>query len=121
MGSDVIIVPGAGPLELVLADDGGTVEGQVTADEGPAPAWILLAKDGVPSRNASSDPAGHFKIDNLPPGDYRIYAWDDNSTVEYANPEWLRQHGKGLAVTVAAGQTIQVKVTRQIAPPDQGN
>ena len=110
--SDFVVGPGAGNIEVVLADDGGTVEGDVSE-----PAWVLLQKDGMPSRNARTDANGHFKIDNLPPGDYKVYAWDDNANVEYGNLEWMRQNGKGVAVSVAPGQTAQVRVTPQTAPP----
>ena len=109
--SDFIVAPGAGNIEVVLADDGGTLEGDVSE-----PAWVLVQKDGVSSRNARTDSNGHFKIENLPPGDYKVYAWDDNTNVEYGNPEWMRQNGKGVAVSVAPGQTAQVRVTRQTAP-----
>ena len=113
-----MVAPGAGNIDVVLADDGGTVEGDVSTDDGPSPAWVLLQKDGVSSRNARADASGHFKIDTLPPGDYKVYAWDDSSNVEYGNPEWMRQNGKGVAVSVAPGQTAQVRVTRQTAPPE---
>ena len=116
--SDFIVAPGAGNIEVVLADDGGTVEGDVSTDDGPSPAWVLLQKDGISSRNARADASGHFKIDNLPPGDYKVYAWDDNTNVEYGNPEWMRQNAKGVAVTVAPAQTAQARVTRQTAPPE---
>jgi hypothetical protein len=116
--SDFMVAPGAGNIEVVLADDGGAVEGDVSTDDGPSPAWVLVQKDGVSSRNARTDASGHFKIDNLPPGDYKVYAWDDNSNVEYGNPEWMRQNGKGVAVSVAPGQTASVKVSRQTAPAE---
>lgn len=117
-GSEFAIGPGAGSLEIVLSDDGGVVEGDVSADDGPAAAWIFLEKDGAPSRNARTDTNGHFKIETVPPGDYKAYAWDDNTRVEYANPEWMRRNGKGVAVTVDPGQTARVKLVRQVAPPD---
>ena len=116
--SDIAIGPGGAAIEVVLSDDGGAVEGDVSGDDGPAAAWVLLEKDGAPSRNARTDANGHFKIDTVPPGDYKVYAWDDNTKVEYANPDWVRRNGKGAAVTVGPGQTAQVKVVRQIAPAE---
>jgi hypothetical protein len=116
--SDFIVAPGAGNIEVVLADDGGTVEGDVSTDDGPSPAWVLLQKDGASSRNARADAAGHFRIDNLPPGDYKVYAWDDNTNVEYGNLDWMRQNAKGVSISVGPGQTAQVRVTRQTAPPE---
>lgn len=117
-GSDVMIGAGEGNIEVVLSDDAGALEGDVSADDGPAAAWIFLERDGAPSRNARTDPNGHFKIDTVPPGDYRVYAWDDNNKVEYANPDWMQRNGKAVAVTVEPGQTAQVKLVRQIAPPE---
>jgi hypothetical protein len=118
IASEVPIGPGSGTIEIVISDDGGTLEGEVSADDTPAPAWILLECDGAPFQNTRTDPTGHFKFETVPPGDYKIYAWDDNTNVEYASPEWMRQNGKGVTVTVDPGQTAQVKVTRQIAPPE---
>jgi len=117
-GSEFAVGPGAGSLEIVIGDDGGAVEGDVTNDDGPAPAWIFLEKDGSPSRNARADAKGHFKIDTVPPGDYKVYAWDDNTNVEYANPQWMQRNGKGVTVTVEPGQAAQVKLIGQIAPPE---
>lgn len=113
--SEVTIADGAGTIEVVLSDDGGAVEGDVSSDDGSVAAWILLARDGGSPRNSRTDAKGHFKIDTIPPGDYKVYAWDDNSKVEYANPEWMRRHAKGVAVTVLPGQTAAVNLTRQVA------
>jgi hypothetical protein len=115
-GSDVLIGAGAENIEVVLRDDGGVIEGDVSADDGPAAAWIYLERDGAQPRNNRSDLKGHFKFDTIPPGDYRIYAWDDNSRVEYGNSDWMRRYGKPIPVTVQPGQTVTVKVSRQTAP-----
>jgi hypothetical protein len=115
-GSDVTIGPGAGAIEVILSDDGGKVEGDVSADDAPAAAWIFLERDGAPLRNARTDANGHFKIENVPPGDYKVYAWDDQTKVEYANPDWMQRNGKAVAVSVGPGQTAQVTLVRQIAP-----
>lgn len=110
--STFMVAPGVGNIEVVLADDGGTIEGDVSER-----AWVLLQKDGIALRNARTDEKGHFKIDNVPPGDYKVYAWDDNTNVEYGNPEWMRQNAKGVDVSVAPGQAAHVSVTRQTEPP----
>jgi len=114
--SELPIGPGVGVIEVVISDDGGAVEGITSTDDGPVPAWVYLERDGKPSRNSRTDANGHFKIDTVAPGDYKIYAWEDNTNVEYANPDWMKQNAKGVAVTVAPGQTVQVKLTRQTAP-----
>lgn len=118
VASEVPIGPGATAIELVISDDGGIIEGDVSVDDAPISGWVVLERNGIPSRNAATDSKGHFRIDALPPGDYQAYAWDDNTKVEYANPEWMKRNGKGVAASVAPGQTAQVKLVRQVAPPE---
>src|SRR6185503_1604980 len=97
-------------------DDGGILEGDVTADDAPAAAWIYLEHDGQPVRNGQADSKGHFHFDAIPPGDYKVSAWDDNSKVEYANPAWMQRYGKPAAVSVAPGQAAHVSLVRRTAP-----
>jgi hypothetical protein len=101
---------------LVLSDDGGAVEGDVADDKGASvAAWVLLQRYGGQSRNARADTNGHFRFDNIPPGDYKAYAWSDSANVEYANPDWMRRNGTGVALSVQPGQSQQVRLTRQVA------
>lgn len=118
VGTDVVIGPGGGPLEIAVTDDGGVVEGDVTVDDRSATAWVLLQQDSGPVRNTRTDSKGHFRLDTIPPGRYKIYAWDNSTGVEYANPEWMTRNAKGVDVTVQAAQTQQVKLVRQTAPLD---
>jgi hypothetical protein len=95
-------------LEVVLSDDSGSVEGTVEDSDGqPAPRIsVMVLQDGRSPRTLMTGADGHFRIAGLAPGDYRIYAWDDASQVEYADEEWMkRQGGKGQTVTVQPGQT----------------
>ena len=105
---------GAGPIAIVLRDDGGSIEGDsVDADGQPAPGGIMALRNG--NIVVAQSGTGHFKLLNLAPGDYTVYAWTDISQVEYANPEWMRRYS-GVQVTVTAGQNSQVKVTQQTVP-----
>ncbi len=104
---------GAGPIAIVLRDDGGSIEGDVTnADGQPVAGAVMVLRNGRATVITSS---GHFKLQNLAPGDYTAYAWDDSSAVEYANPEWMRRFS-GTSVTVTAGQNSQIKLTQQTVP-----
>jgi hypothetical protein len=110
---------GAGPIDIVLSDDGGVIDAQVTgADDQPvAAAGVMLLQNGLRPRIAATGPDGHVKLQGLAPGDYRIYAWDDVQQVEYADAEWMKRNGgSGVAVTVQAGQTAQVTVKEQTVP-----
>jgi hypothetical protein len=109
----------AGPIDVILRDDGGSIEGDVIgADSQPVPSAILLLRSDGRAANANLQTGGHFKLQNLAPGDYTIYAWDDVSAVEYANPDWMRRYaGSGVPATVNPNQNTQVKLTQQLAPP----
>jgi hypothetical protein len=77
----------------------------------------MLLRGTIRAAGLPSPPSGHFKIQNVAPGDYTIYAWDDPTEVQYAEPDWMRRNGGGgLAVTVTAGQNQQIKLTQQLVP-----
>jgi hypothetical protein len=104
---------GAGPIAVVLRDDGGSIEGDISnADGQPVSGSVMMLRNG---RATVIQCSGHFKVQNLAPGDYTVYAWDDSSQVEYANPEWMRRFS-GTSVTVTAGQNSQIKLTQQTVP-----
>jgi hypothetical protein len=118
LNNEVPISQSAGPIEILLRDDGGSVEGDVVDANGqPVSAGIMLLRGTTHVASLMSQPGGHFKIQNVAPGDYTIYAWDDPNEVEYADADWMRRNGSGgMAVTVTAAQNQQIKVTLQLVP-----
>jgi hypothetical protein len=119
LNSEVTISQAAGPIEIVLRDDGGSIEGDVVDAAGqPVAAGILLVRGTTRAANQTSQPSGHFRLQNVAPGDYTIYAWDEPNEVEYADQDWMRRYGGGIPVTVAAGQKQQIKLTEQLVPPE---
>jgi hypothetical protein len=120
LNNEVPISQAAGPIEIQLRDDGGSIEGDVVDANGqPVSAGVMLLRGTIRAASLMSQPGGHFKLQNVAPGDYTIYAWDDPTQVQYAEPDWmLRNGGGGMAVTVTAGQRQQLKLTQQLAPPE---
>jgi len=118
VNNEIPISQPAGPIEVVLRDDGGSVEGDVVDASGqPVAGGILLLRGTVRAANGASQANGHFRIPNVAPGDYTIYAWDEPNDVEYADTDWMRRNaGGGISVTVTAGQNQQVKLTEQRVP-----
>ncbi len=116
--TELPIGPGAGEIEVVLSDECGSIEGIVSTDDKPTAATILLQSDQGKTLRVEAGADGHFKLDSLRPGDYKVYAWDDATDVEYANPVWMQRNAKGTDVTVSVAQTAQVNVIRQTAPPE---
>lgn len=115
LNSEVPIAQAAGPLEITLRDDGGSIEGDVVDSSGqPAGGWAMLLSGSIRAGNVPVQPSGHFKLQNVAPGDYTIYAWDDATSAAYADPEWMRQYGNGgAAISVSAGQNSQIKLSRE--------
>jgi len=116
---ELSIAQSAGPIEVVLSDDGGAIDAQVTgADDQPLPSSaVMFLQDGLPPRIPITGPDGHVKLQGLAPGDYRIYAWDDVTQVEYADADWMQRYGGGgVSVSLQAGQTAQVTVKQQPIP-----
>jgi hypothetical protein len=54
---------------------------------------------------------GKYVLPHVPPGDYRILAFDTPQQLEYRNPTAMRAYeSRGQVVHVASGQKVQVAV-----------
>jgi len=116
--AEQLIGPGVGEIDVVLSDECGSIEGVVSADDKPTAATILVQNEQGKTLSVEAGGDGHFKLDSLRPGNYKVYAWDDATNVEYANPVWMQRNAKGADATVISGQAAQVNVVRQVAPPE---
>ncbi len=135
----LVVGPGGAslPVEIVLRDDGATVEGMVEGMP-PAPAVVrggatvggatMIGRLQVPEgpyvyciplpdsagrfmvSRVSSE--GNFQFQQISPGVYRVLAFDrQQGELEYHNAEAMSVYeGKGPVVRLVAGQTEQVRV-----------
>jgi hypothetical protein len=107
-------------LDVVLAFGSGRVEGTVTDGRSqPVTAGMVVA---VPDRlrfrtdlyrPAAIDPGGKFTFPSLPPGDYRIFAWESVEANGWFDPDLLaRSEGRAHSVHVAemSTQTISMQI-----------
>ncbi len=109
-----LAAPG-GTLDILLANDSGTVDGQLFGpDDRPVGGVVTVLQSERPPQIVPTQPSGTFHIAGLAPGDYTLYAWDDLLEVEYANQEWLRRF-PATHVSVSSAQTVQIRLTRSIA------
>jgi len=111
---------GANPAELdvILRDDGGSIEGDVSDDQGnPLSGGIMaVPRAGRPVTGFASA-GGYFKLQNVEPGDYTVYAWDDPNAVAWADADWMRLYAtRSVSVTVTPGATVPAKLTRIDVP-----
>src|SRR5262249_42554012 len=98
--------PPGQPLEIVIGRRFGSIEGSV-ASGSPGVTVVL-----VPTvnhrfdlfRTTTLDPAGRFRLDRVPPGDYRLFAWQDVDEGAWEDPEFVRRYeSAGTPVPVAEG------------------
>ena len=93
---------------MAVADRGGT----------PAYATVVLAPPAAQAdryglyRVTTTDAAGRFRIAGLPPGSYRVYAWEDVESGAWIDPQFLQRYESlGRGVEVSPGATAAMRVT----------
>ena len=110
---------GDGQLEIVLSSAAAVLEGSVTGADGkPAgEAGVAVAPvvGALPARTGSADAHGNFYFANLPPGEYRVAAWDAASPEANDPPESLGPFAR-YAKTVTLGESGHEKAQVTVVP-----
>jgi hypothetical protein len=109
-----------GPLDLVLATDAGSLEG-VAGNERRAPqsnVRVVLVPDATLHgqtglhQTALTDAAGHFHIDAIAPGAYKVFAWEDVEDRAWLNAEFISMYeDRGKPVYIGPDRKEMVEVT----------
>jgi hypothetical protein len=117
------VAPGASlHFEITLAADAGKVDGTVTGKDdqpGLGATVVLVPEARFRARSdlfksATTDQFGHFEFATVPPGEYKVFAWDDVEPGIWNDPAFLKEYEKvGEPVTVAANgkETVKVKLS----------
>jgi hypothetical protein len=129
----LVVGPGGAslPIDIVLRDDGATIDGTVEGMPAPPvggrgtanPGSVLVPVGAyvycIPLPDSSGrftvsgiSAEGTFQLQQLPPGAYRLLAFDrQQDELEYRNAEVMNIYeDKGPVVRLVAGQTEQVRV-----------
>jgi hypothetical protein len=82
------------PIEVLLRDDGATLNVEVSADTQMASATVVVEADrGSFIQTAHiSGARGTLELENLPPGRYNVFAFDHADRLEYRNRDVLERH-----------------------------
>jgi hypothetical protein len=108
----------AEPIELHITSSCGIVRGRVS-DHGTAVsgALVVLLPDGAglqnPSlrRRADSDSGGEFTFPGVPPGNYKVFAWEAEPAGNDRNPDFILKHDSmGTPIVVSSGARSQVQL-----------
>jgi hypothetical protein len=108
------------PIYITLGSDGGHLEGAVY-DKGDhtfdAGASVVLVPDAARRKLPSqffvveSGDGGRYSISGIPPGDYKLFAWQGLEPNAYLDPSFMAGYeGFGIAVSISPRSNIQASV-----------
>lgn len=126
-----------GHLELSLSSQGAQIDGQVV-DKDSIPAagtWVALVPE--PSqrkyswlyRSITTDQNGRFSIRGIPPGNYKLFSWDDVEEGAWEDEDFLssfedlgttvdlKESGRQNIELVTLGATDKPSQTSELASP----
>jgi hypothetical protein len=103
----------AEPVEVILSANGGRIEGTVEAtDKTSGTVRVSLIPEGSRRDNLllyrrASLVQGRFVLTDIPPGNYKLFAWEDLPVGADENSEFMSAYEtRGRAVTVRAGAAV---------------
>jgi protocatechuate 3,4-dioxygenase beta subunit len=107
-------------LEIVIANDSASITGTVQKPNGDpvqsarvtaVPANSPQRRDLYKSANSGSD--GSFTLSSLPPGSYKVFAWEEVETNAWMDPEFRRPFetlGTTATIRDSSGPTLTLRV-----------
>ena len=116
-------VTGGSPafLEITISSRGARVQG-TAADQDGLPAsgvWVVLVPDASHRsqrrlyKEQTTDQYGHFDLRGIPPGDYKLFSWDEVEQGAWEDPDFLKpfeEKGVGEKITVQEGDAKSVNI-----------
>jgi hypothetical protein len=114
-----------GLLDIAIGTDAGTADGTVMNDKQEPSVNVTVALVPNPPyrqrsdlyRTISTDAAGRFHLEGVPPGDYKLFAWEDVENGAWQDSEFIRQYedrGKTVRISPSGTATTELRV---IPPP----
>lgn len=106
-------------VEIVLGPVGASIDGRVVnaRQDVVDRATVVLLPQGPPPfredryRTLTTDKSGQFQFRGLPPGEYRLLAWEDVDPGAWFNPEFLSAYERyATAITLAEGKGQRLDV-----------
>ena len=112
-----------GPLELTLSPNGARVEGVVLTEVnqpfGGAQVTLVPEKrrrDRLEFyKSTTTDQYGRFTLRGIPPGEYKLFAWEEIERGAQRDPKFLKPHeGRGQEVRLREGEqsAVELKLIR---------
>jgi hypothetical protein len=112
-----VTIPFDGALEVVVALDGGGLDGRVLNEnrESAGPAAVVLVPDARQRKDlyfaVRASNTGRFQFQGIPPGTYKLFAWKEAPLGAWYDPDFLRDYeARGTPLRVEPGQAEYVEV-----------
>ena len=107
-------------LEITIGTDGARVDGNtLNRDDTPFEGAVvaLIPADGKgASRSVISGPRGAFHVTGVPPGEYKLMAWDDVGRDDLENPDFIKRfesHSTPVKLSANGTATESIRVISQ--------
>jgi len=112
--------PPESPIEIVVATDPGSLSGRVLSSaQAPAQGVTVVLMPEVERRlfrgdlfkMTTADEAGRYSFENIPPGDYRVFAWDNVQDRAWQDPAFMQpyeERGKDVRISESTRQTVDL-------------
>ena len=104
-------------LEIVIATNPGALDGQVVKnDPGPAADIPVLLLPDLRSRNelyraTTTDASGRFHFDRIPPGDYKLFSWEEVEDGAWYDIDFMMAYeSRGTPVHISEGRAETARV-----------
>jgi hypothetical protein len=102
-------------LLIVIGTNPGAIQGRVVDDrKQPVPtASVVLIPEGgirfrVDHKFTSTDASGRFQLTSIPPGDYKVFAWEDIEKGRWQDPDFVRDYeSRGKRVHIEEGARLE--------------
>jgi len=112
-------IPAQGELDIVMGSPAGRIAGRVrNAADNPVEALrvVLIPDEGRRNRKdlyrtILTDETGQFQFASLPPGDYKIFAWEFTEENSWLDADFMRLYeDKGTSIRIDEGSSATVEV-----------
>ena len=105
---------------MAIGTNPGTLEGRVLNDQQqPVPGAAVVLFDELlharitrtdKFRVSSTNRAGKFQIKGLPPGDYKVFAWEDLDSDIWLDPDFTQHESQGMSLHIEEGKVQGVDI-----------
>jgi hypothetical protein len=112
--------PPRDPLEVTIGSDGGELTGVVVTQQSEpiSNAVVAIVPESTAqrrridsTRSVTTDANGRFRLQGIPPGNYKLFAWEYAPFGASETPEFIQKYealGKRIVVRVESKQDIEI-------------